>query len=140
MSSPDPSDFTPEVGAPTDIAPLGRGGEKPTHERTAEEDGNPYDWAAIANDPGFAALKRAKMRFIIPGTIFFFFYYMSLPVLVGFFPDLMKTPVLGKVNVAYLFALSQFAMTWALCGLYVRAARRWDIMNAELLARFPRRY
>jgi uncharacterized membrane protein (DUF485 family) len=24
-------------------------------------------------------------------------------------------------------------MTWVICGLYVRAARRWDKMNAELL-------
>ena len=29
-----------------------------------------------------------------------------LPVLVGWFPDLMKTPVWGKVNVAYVFALA----------------------------------
>jgi uncharacterized membrane protein (DUF485 family) len=94
---------------------------------------SPGDWERIARHPGFAELKRAKRRFIIPATIFFMVYYMTLPVLVGFFPDLMKTPVLGKVNWAYLFALSQFVMTWVLCGLYVRAARRWDKMNAELL-------
>ncbi|MFZ4764541.1 MAG: DUF485 domain-containing protein [Roseimicrobium sp.] len=92
------------------------------------------DWEKIATHPGFAALKRAKFRFIIPATIFFMLYYMALPVLIGFFPELMKQPVLGKVNWAYLFALSQFIMTWVLCGLYVRAARRWDKMNAELLS------
>lgn len=91
------------------------------------------DWEKIANHPGFAELKKAKLRFIVPMTIFFMVYYMTLPVLVGFFPDAMKTPVIGKVNWAYLFALSQFIMTWVLCGLYVRAARRWDKMNAELL-------
>ena len=64
---------------------------------------------------------------------------MTLPILVGFCPALMKTPVLGKVNIAYLFALSQFLMTWVLCALYVRAARRWDVMNAELLARLAPR-
>jgi uncharacterized membrane protein (DUF485 family) len=26
-------------------------------------------------------------------------------------------------------------MTWVLCGMYVRVARRWDVMNATLLAR-----
>lgn len=92
------------------------------------------DWDKIANHPGFAALKKAKLRFIVPGTIFFMVYYMTLPVLVGFFPEVMKKPVLGKVNWAYLFALSQFVMTWVICGMYVRAARRWDKMNAELLA------
>ena len=91
------------------------------------------DWEKIAAHPGFAELKRAKLRFIVPATVFFMLYYMALPVLVGFFPEAMKKPVLGKVNWAYLFALSQFVMTWVLCGLYVRAARRWDKMNAALL-------
>ena len=90
-------------------------------------------WEKIANHPGFAELKRAKLRFIIPATIFFMVYYMALPIMVGFFPELMKKPVLGKVNWAYLFALSQFIMTWVVCGLYVRVARRWDKMTTELL-------
>ena len=93
------------------------------------------DWSRIANDPAFLELKRARRRFTIPATIFFLVYYTALPVLVGFFPEIMKKPVLGKVNAAYLFALSQFIMTWALCGMYVRTARRWDEMNAKLLAR-----
>jgi uncharacterized membrane protein (DUF485 family) len=139
MSSQTPSDFTPESGGPTDVAPLGRGGPKPDHEKTAGEDGAPYDWDAIANDPAFAALKKAKMKFIIPMTIFFLIYYMTLPVLVGFCPEFMKTPVWGKVNIAYLYALSQFIMTWVVCAMYVRVARRWDRMNEELLARFPHR-
>lgn len=90
-------------------------------------------WEQIAQHPGFAELKRAKLRFIIPATIFFMVYYMALPILVGFFPEVMKKPVWGKVNWAYLFALSQFIMTWVICGLYVRVARRWDKMTVELL-------
>ena len=34
----------------------------------------------------------------------------------------MKQKVLGPVNIAYLFALSQFLMAWVLAWLYVRAA------------------
>jgi uncharacterized membrane protein (DUF485 family) len=94
------------------------------------------DWNQIANDPGFAELKRAKRRFIVPATVFFLLYYMALPVLVGFWPAMMKQPVIGKVNWAYLFALSQFVMTWVVCWLYVRAARRWDGMERDLLAKF----
>lgn len=139
MSSENPQDFTPISGGPTDVAPLGRSGEKPEHEKTADEDANPVDWAAIESHPEFAALKKAKLRFIIPGTIFFLVYYMTLPVLVGFFPAAMKTPVWGKVNWAYIFALSQFIMTWVMCALYVRVAKGWDKMNAELLAKVPRR-
>jgi uncharacterized membrane protein (DUF485 family) len=94
---------------------------------------NNGDWEKIARHPGFAELKRAKLRFIVPATVFFMVFYMALPVMVGFFPEVMKKPVLGKVNWAYIFALSQFVMTWVLCGLYVRAARRWDKMTVDLL-------
>ena len=132
--SPQPSgDLTPISGSPTDVAPLGRSTPPPDHERTAQ--GNAGPWDAIAADPAFAQLKATKRRVIIPGTIFFFVYYMTLPILIGYFPEMMKTPVIGKVNWAYLFALSQFAMTWILCAVYVRAANRWDVMNAALLAK-----
>jgi uncharacterized membrane protein (DUF485 family) len=136
MSNPEDQDLTAESGGPTDVAPLGRSGPKPEHERTAAEDMNRADWEAIANDPDFVELKRSKRSFLIPWTIFFLVYYMTLPVLVGFCPETMKTPVLGKVNWAYLFALSQFVMTWVLCAIYVRQAKKWDAMNTALLAKF----
>ncbi|MEY3480921.1 MAG: hypothetical protein RIQ71_1696, partial [Verrucomicrobiota bacterium] len=139
MSSPrDYRDYTPIVGAQTDIAPLGRSGPKPEHEKTADEDSDPVDWNRIEADPDFAALRVAKRRFIIPATVFFLCYYMALPVMVGFWPAVMKEPVLGKVNWAYLFALSQFLMTWIVCWLYVRAAKNWDLMNEALLAKYNR--
>ena len=37
----------------------------------------------------------------------------------------MKTRV-GPVNIAYLFALSQFFMAWIIAALYVRAANIFD--------------
>jgi uncharacterized membrane protein (DUF485 family) len=87
----------------------------------------------IAAMPEYQALLRAKRRFIVPATLFFVVYYFALPVLVGYAPALMSRPVLGPVNVAYLFALSQFFMAWILAGLYVRAARRFDRMAEAIL-------
>ncbi|HET6409293.1 MAG TPA: DUF485 domain-containing protein [Chthoniobacteraceae bacterium] len=136
MSNPENFDPTPLTGAETDVSPLGRSEPKPEHEKTAAEDADPFNWNAIANDPDFAALKRAKRGFIIPATIFFLVYYMALPVLVGYWPEAMKQPVWGKMNWAYLFAFSQFFMTWIVCAFYVRAARKWDRMSADLLAKF----
>ena len=54
--------------------------------------------------------------------IFFIVYYFALPVLVGYARPLMEKRVLGPVNLAYLFALSQFFMAWIIAALYVRAA------------------
>lgn len=84
--------------------------------------------------PAFHELLAAKRRFIVPATIFFLLYYMALPVLVGYFPDLMKRPVVGQVNVAYLFAFSQFLMTFVVAWLYMRTAKKWDEMEHKLLS------
>ena len=53
-------------------------------------------------------------------------YYFALPILVGYWPEAMRRPVVGRINVAYLFALSQFVMAWALMAAYVRRARAYD--------------
>ena len=138
MSSPEPHDFTPESAAPTDVAPLGRSGPKPAHERTADEDRDDADWDAIAAHADFKKLLADKARFILPASIFFIVYYFALPVLVGWFPDLMKTKI-GSVNLAYLFALSQFFMAWIVAGFYVVKAAGWDKSATALLAKFSKR-
>lgn len=91
------------------------------------------DWSTLARREDFQALLAAKRRFIIPATIFFLVYYMALPVLVGYFPELMKKPVWGQINGAYLFALSQFLMTFGMAWLYMRKAREWDRREHTLL-------
>jgi uncharacterized membrane protein (DUF485 family) len=127
-----PRDPTPEVGAPTDIAPLSRA-TKPAHERTADEERDVADWKRLAASAGFKELLKAKRRFIIPATIFFVVYYFALPVLVGYARPFMETRVFGAVNIAYLFALSQFFVAWIIAALYVRAAGRFDRMAAEVI-------
>jgi uncharacterized membrane protein (DUF485 family) len=66
--------------------------------------------------------------------VFFVVYYFALPILVGFFPEAMSTPVAGSINLAYLFALSQFFMAWGVMALYVRRARGFDARAAKLRA------
>ncbi len=91
------------------------------------------DWDALASSKRFRELIAAKRRFIIPAMIFFIVYYFALPVLIGYAPTFMERQVLGPVNLAYLFALSQFFMAWIIAALYVRAAARFDRMADEVL-------
>ena len=49
--------------------------------------------------------------------IFFVVYYFALPVLIGYARPFMEKRVLGPVNLAYLFALSQFFMAWIIAAL-----------------------
>lgn len=91
------------------------------------------DWKTLESLPEYRALVAEKRRFIVPAALFFAVYYFALPLLVGFFPDTMSVKVVGNVNVAYLFALSQFAMAWIVMALYVRRARGFDARTKRLL-------
>ena len=97
-------------------------------------DGDAADWDRVAAASEFEGLLASKRRFIVPATVFFVVYYFALPVLVGYAPQLMDTRVLG-VNLAYLFALSQFFMAWAVAALYVRAAGGWDETARRIIER-----
>jgi uncharacterized membrane protein (DUF485 family) len=107
--------------------------EQPPHEQTADEDREVVDWERLAASAQFKALLKAKIKFIVPATVFFLVYYFSLPLLVGYAPALMARKVFGVVNVAYLFALSQFFMAWLLAWAYVRAASRFDKMASDII-------
>lgn len=128
-------DLTPSVGSATDIAPIGQAGSKPAHELTAAEDAQLVNWDEVAAMEEFRGLLKTKLRFIAPATVFFVVYYFALPVLVGYAPELMQTRVFGVVNLAYLFALSQFIMAWAVAFLYVRAAGRFDKLAEAIRAK-----
>ncbi len=106
----------------------------PQEQSPRDADENAASWDRIAGSEQFKTLLAAKRRFIVPATIFFIVYYFSLPLLVGYAPQLMAKKVFGVVNVAYLFALSQFFMAWIIAWLYVRAASRFDAMARDILA------
>jgi len=108
-----------------EIAPLSNG--------VSEEPTSSASWERVAAMAEFKALLAAKLKFIVPATVFFLVYYFALPILVGYAPHLMEAKVLGVVNLAYVFALSQFFMAWILAALYLRAAGRFDEMAKEVV-------
>ena len=89
-------------------------------------------WDKIADSKEFKDLMATKRIFIVPAFVFFVVYYFALPVLVGYAPQFMSTRVLG-VNLAYLFALSQFFVAWLIAGLYVRAANDFDRLAKDIV-------
>jgi uncharacterized membrane protein (DUF485 family) len=94
---------------------------------------NPPDWEALSRKPEFQALLAAKRKFVIPCCVFFLVYYFALLYFVGWHLDLMKKPVFGKINVAYLFAISQFIMAWGMAWLYMRKAAIFDRAAADVI-------
>ena len=89
-------------------------------------------WDKIAESQQFKDLMATKKTFIVPAFIFFVVYYFTLPVLVGYAPQFMSTKVVG-VNLAYLFALSQFFVAWLIAGLYVKAANNFDKLAKDIV-------
>lgn len=91
------------------------------------------EWDRIAETQEFKDLMAAKKMFIIPAFVFFLAYYFLLPILVGYAPQFMSTKVFGEVNLAYLFALSQFFMAWTIAWLYVKAAGDFDKLAKDII-------
>ncbi len=89
-------------------------------------------WRELEQHPEFRRLVVARRRFTIFATLFFVAYYFALPVLVGYWPELMERKLWGAVNLAYSFALSQFFMAWTILWLYCRRARTFDEMARKL--------
>jgi uncharacterized membrane protein (DUF485 family) len=76
----------------------------------------------------------AKKVFIIPVFVFFLAFYFALPLLAGFAPGFMSVKVIGGVSRAYVFALAQFVVAWAIAWRYVKAAGKFDQLAKDIVA------
>lgn len=94
--------------------------------------GDPDVWDRVASMDEFKLLLLAKIEFIVPAVITFVVYYFLLPISVGYFPQFMNKRI-GPVNLAYLFALSQFFVAWLIAFLYVRQARKFDEFGSRII-------
>jgi uncharacterized membrane protein (DUF485 family) len=83
------------------------------------------DFRPTVEHPEFQGLLRRKRRFVVPLFISFMLFYFTLPVLSSF-TDLLNTPVIGAITLAWVYAGAQFVMTWTLCHLYLHRAQRMD--------------
>ncbi|GHO45024.1 DUF485 domain-containing protein [Ktedonospora formicarum] len=119
------------------ISPQDEGNSAPVHNTDVAEDQHSTvrDWQRIEQDSDFRELVRAKRNLIVPATIFFLLYYFAFLIVVGYMPDIANASVFGTINVAYLFALSQFFVTWILMGIYVWRAGIFDSLVQRIVAR-----
>jgi uncharacterized membrane protein (DUF485 family) len=92
------------------------------------------DWTAIANNPKFKEIHRRKMGFLFGWWIFSSAYYFLLPIGAGSAQELFRWKIIGNINFGYLFALSQFFVSWAIAFYYASWANRVsDRITTELL-------
>ncbi|HVS49938.1 MAG TPA: DUF485 domain-containing protein [Candidatus Dormibacteraeota bacterium] len=86
--------------------------------------GEEVHWEGLEETDEFRQLVRARWRFVAPATVFFLVYYFALPLSNGLFPSVMRTEIIGHINLAYVFAVSEFVMAWVLAYFYIRLATR----------------
>ncbi|UOY93402.1 DUF485 domain-containing protein [Ectobacillus sp. JY-23] len=91
------------------------------------------NYTAVANSADFQRLLQAKKRFIIPMSLFFFCFYIALPLMTSY-SKILNTSALGDITWAWVFAFAQFIMTWALCMIYSKKATSFDKMSDRILA------
>ena len=83
------------------------------------------EWVRVERTSAFRELTQKRKAFILPATIFFLVFYFGLPFLTAF-TTVLDVNVIGAINLAYIYAFAQFAMTWILMHLYVSRANGWD--------------
>jgi uncharacterized membrane protein (DUF485 family) len=106
----------------------------PVEEPAAETAGWDDEWEGIEHTEEFKTLVRSRWRFVLPATVFFLVYYFLLPILNGTATNFMRTEVIGHINIAYLFALSQFVVAWVLAYIYIRTSNQvFDRLVARVL-------
>ncbi len=92
------------------------------------------DWAAIARNPKFIEIHKRKTAFLFGWWIFSTVYYFLLPIGAGAAPGFFSIKVFGSINIGYLFALSQFFVSWAIAIYYASWANRVsDRLTNELI-------
>lgn len=90
------------------------------------------DYTAIVQSAEFQQLLEAKRKFIVPMSIFFFTFFISLPLLTSY-TTVLNNRAFGDVTWAWVFAFAQFVMTWALCMIYSKKAESFDRLSEKIL-------
>jgi len=79
------------------------------------------DWQAIEASPEFQELVKARRSFLVPATIVFLVGALGYLLLVSFAQDFLSKDV-GGIPLAFLLALTQVLLTWAITFAYMRKA------------------
>ena len=72
----------------------------------------------------FDELARRRRRFVVPLLLCALAAYALVLLAFAYWPSLVRRQVVGAFNVAYLLAVSQFLMTFAVGLVYSRWAKR----------------
>jgi uncharacterized membrane protein (DUF485 family) len=79
------------------------------------------DWQAVEALPEFQELVKARRSFLVPATIVFLVGAIGYLLLAAFVQDFMGKDV-GGIPIAFVAAVTQVLLTWAITWAYLRKA------------------
>jgi uncharacterized membrane protein (DUF485 family) len=80
------------------------------------------DWEAVERSTEFRELVDRRRRFVTGATVVFLAVFLTWLVLMAFAPDVMATEIADGVPLAWLGAILQVLLTWAVTWVYLRRA------------------
>lgn len=98
------------------------------------------DWDEIARDEEFIRLVSLRRRFAVPAVFFILHRTTSRYRSSSDTRRLMSRTVFGHLTLAYVYALSEFAMAWFVLALYLARARVFDYLEARFARRIRAKY
>lgn len=102
-------------------------------------DGNRIDWAALARMPKFVELHTKRRAFLLTLWCFGSLCFYLLPICAGYFPELMRTRLLGRLNVGYFLCLLEFGVIWGIALYYTRKSNAvFDPLTREVVEEIRR--
>ena len=81
-------------------------------------------WDQPYRSPEYRLLVKTKRKFIVSCLTFFTLFFISLLILQGYFPQIASRPLIGALNIGYLYALIQIPVAWLLCLAYVKYSQK----------------
>ena len=90
------------------------------------------DYQKVTESADFKALMKKKKRFLVPTSIFFLLFYISLPVLTSF-TTVLEGEAIGSITWTWVYSFLQFVMTWVLCMVYVNRSSKYDKMAQKIV-------
>ncbi|MFC5668040.1 DUF485 domain-containing protein [Kitasatospora misakiensis] len=120
-------------------APASAAAPPPGPEDDWETDASTEVYRSVQSSLAFQRIRHSYRSFVFPVSGVFLSWYLLYVAAQAAAPELMRAPVAGPVNVAWLLGLLQFATTFLLTWLYARNARtkrdraalslRWDTQD-----------
>lgn len=101
-------------------------------ETSARKLNGEVNYSNVVKSTEFQNLLRAKKKFIVPMSIFFFSFFIALPILTSY-SKVLNTAAFGDITWAWIFAFAQFIMTWTLCMIYNKKAESFDQISNRIL-------